>query len=173
MISRIVALAVAAELSALAVAAEKEQPIEVYFSPGVSCTEAIVRELSNAKQTVHVQAYSFTSQPIARALTDAEKRGVKVVSILDASNRTKNYSAADFLAHEGVETYVDSMHAIAHNKIMIIDGTTVLTGSFNFTKAADQKNAENLLVIRDDKVAAKYEANWQAHFRHSEYYAGK
>ena len=95
MISRIVALGVAAELSALAVVAEKEQPIEVYFSPGVSCTEAIVRELSNAKQTVHVQAYSFTSQPIARALTDAEKRGVKVIAILDASNRTKNYSAAD------------------------------------------------------------------------------
>ena len=71
------------------------------------------------------------------------------------------------------ETYVDSMHAIAHNKIMIIDGTTVLIGSFNFTKAADQKNAENLLVIRDDKVAAKFEENWQAHFRHSEYYAGK
>ena len=75
--------------------------------------------------------------------------------------------------HEGVETYVDSMHAIAHNKIMIIDGTTVLTGSFNFTKAANQKNAEDLLVIRDDKVAAKCEANWQAQFRHSEYYAGK
>ena len=95
-----------------------------------------------------------------------------MIAILDASNRTKNYSAADFLTHEGVETYVDSMHAIAHNKIMIIDGTTVLTGSFNFTKAADQKNTENLLVIRDDKVVAKYEANWQAHFRHSEYYAG-
>jgi phosphatidylserine/phosphatidylglycerophosphate/cardiolipin synthase-like enzyme len=86
---------VAAELSALAVAAEKEQPIEVYFSPGVSCTEAIVRELSNAKQTVHVQAYSFTSQPIARALTEAEKRGVKVIAILDASKRAKNYSATD------------------------------------------------------------------------------
>jgi len=97
-ISRIVALGVAAELSALAVAAEKDQPIEVYFAPGVSCTEAIVRELSNAKQTVHVQAYSFTSQLIARALTDAGKRGVKVIAILDASNRTKNYSAADFLA---------------------------------------------------------------------------
>jgi phosphatidylserine/phosphatidylglycerophosphate/cardiolipin synthase-like enzyme len=84
-ISRIVALVLAAELSALAVVAEKQQPIEVYFSPGASCTEAIVRELSNAKLTVHVQAYSFTSQPIARALTDAEKRGVKVIAILDAS----------------------------------------------------------------------------------------
>jgi phosphatidylserine/phosphatidylglycerophosphate/cardiolipin synthase-like enzyme len=89
----------------------QEQPIQVYFSPGFSCTEAIVRELSNAKQTVHVQAYSFTSQPIARALTDAEKRGVKVIAIFDASNRTKNYSAADFLAREGVETHIDSTHA--------------------------------------------------------------
>jgi phosphatidylserine/phosphatidylglycerophosphate/cardiolipin synthase-like enzyme len=171
-ISRIIVLALAAHFS-LATGAEKDQPIEVYFSPGVSCTEAIVRELSNAKQTVHVQAYSFTSQPIARALTDAQKRGVKVIAILDASNRTKNYSTADFLAHEGVETYVDSMHAIAHNKIMIIDGTTVLTGSFNFTRAADQKNAENLLVIREDGVAAKYEQNWLTHFHHSEYYAGR
>ena len=50
----------------------------------------IVREFSNAKQTVHVQAYSFTSQPIARALTEAEKRGVKAIAILDASNRTNN-----------------------------------------------------------------------------------
>jgi hypothetical protein len=84
-----------------------------------------------------------------RALTNAEKRGVKVVAILDASNRTKNYSAADFLAHEGVETYVDSMHAIAHNKIMSIDGTTVLTGSFNFTKAAEEtfKQTKQIRVI--------------------------
>jgi len=171
-ISRIIALVFVVHLS-VARGAEKEQPVEVYFSPGVSCTDAIVREISKAQHTVHVQAYSFTSQPIARALTDAQKRGVKVVAILDASNRTKNYSAADFLAHEGVETYTDSMHAIAHNKIMLIDGTTVITGSFNFTRAADQKNAENLLVIRDDRVAAKYEENWQAHFRHSEYYAGK
>jgi len=63
-----------------------------------------VREIGQARQTVHVQAYSFTSQPIARALTDAEKRGVKFIAILDASNRTNKYSAADFLAHEGIET---------------------------------------------------------------------
>src|SRR5438874_1497090 len=153
--------------------AEPDAQVDAFFSPGVSCAAVIVREIAKAKQTIYVQAYSFTSQQIARALTDAEKRGVKVIAILDASNCTKNYSAADFLAHEGVETYIDSQHAIAHNKIIILDGVTVVTGSFNFTKAADQKNAENLLVIRDDKVAAKYEANWQAHFRHSEYYAGK
>jgi len=154
-------------------AAEPESSIEAYFSPGISCAVAIVREIGRAQQTVHVQAYSFTAQPIARALTDVEKRDVKVIAILDASNRTKKYSAADFLVHEGIETYIDSQHAIAHNKIIIIDGATVLTGSFNFTKAADQKNAENLLVIHDARIATKYEENWQTHLRHSDYYAGR
>jgi phosphatidylserine/phosphatidylglycerophosphate/cardiolipin synthase-like enzyme len=147
-------------------------PIEVYFAPGSEPIEAIVRELNSAKKTVHLQAYSFTSTDVAKALTDAEKRGVKVVAILDRSNRTKNYSAADFLVHENVETYIDSMHPISHNKIIIIDDSVVLTGSVNFTKASE-KNAENLLVIRDADLAKKYEANWQNHFKHSEYYAGK
>lgn len=152
--------------------AEADPHVAVYFSPGTSCTDAIVREIAAARSTIHLQAYSFTSEPIARALVDAEKRGVKVVAILDASNRTKNYSAADFLAHEGIETYIDSQHAIAHNKIIIIDGATVITGSFNFTKSADQKNAENLLVIPDSELAAKYEVNWEQ-FGHAEYYVGR
>ena len=149
-----------------------EPQIEVFFAPGPTCIDAIVQELNTARKTVHIQAYSFTSNRVARALTDAEKRGVKVVAILDRTNRTKNYSAADFLVHEGVETYIDEMHPISHNKIIIIDEAIVLTGSVNFTRASE-KNAENLLVIRSPKVAATYEANWQNHFKHSAYYAGK
>ncbi len=120
-----------------------------------------------------MQAYSFTSDTIARALTDADGRGVHVTVILDASNRTKNYSIADFLSHEGIETYIDSQHAIAHNKIIIIDSEEVLTGSFNFTKAAENNNAENLVVIRDSKTAAVFEKNWQSHLEHSEWYQEK
>jgi phosphatidylserine/phosphatidylglycerophosphate/cardiolipin synthase-like enzyme len=98
---------------------------------------------------------------------EAKKRGIDVTAILDKSNKTEQYSSADFLAHGGVPTYIDSKHAIAHNKIMIIDGETVITGSFNFTKAAQENNAENLLVLRDEKVAEEYEQNWQTHLAHS------
>src|SRR5215475_14190405 len=91
--------------------------------------------------------YSFTSAPIAKALLDAHKRGVQVQVILDKSQRTEKYSSADFLANQGVPTMIDAEHAIAHNKVMIIDGKTVLTGSFTFTKAAQTQNAENLLII--------------------------
>jgi phosphatidylserine/phosphatidylglycerophosphate/cardiolipin synthase-like enzyme len=160
-------------LGLLLVISAKAMDIQVYFSPKGGCTEAVVTSLKGAKSNVLVQAYSFTSAPIAKALVEAEKRGVKVQVILDKSQRTEKYNEADFLVHEGVPTWIDAKHAIAHNKIMIIDGKTVLTGSFNFTKAAENNNAENLLVIQDPTLAAKYTANWQAHLKHSDVYTGK
>ena len=127
-------------------------PIEVHFSPKGGCCEAVVKELDAAKATVLVQAYSFTSAPIAKALVDAHKRGVKVEVILDKSQRSEKYSSADFVIHAGIPTKIDAQHAIAHNKIMIVDEAT---------------------VIRSPELAAKYTANWQSHAGHSEPYAGK
>jgi phosphatidylserine/phosphatidylglycerophosphate/cardiolipin synthase-like enzyme len=121
--------------------------VTVCFTPGGNCTDAIVQALSEAKRTILVQAYSFTAAPIAKALLDAHKRGVQVQVILDKSQRTEKYSSADFLANQGVPTMIDANHAIAHNKVIVIDGEIVLTGSFNFTKAAQDKNAENLVII--------------------------
>jgi phosphatidylserine/phosphatidylglycerophosphate/cardiolipin synthase-like enzyme len=119
----------------------------VCFTPGANCTDTIVKTLSDAKRTILVQAYSFTSAPLAKALLDAHKRGVQVQVILDKSQRTEKYSSADFLANQGVPTMIDSNHAISHNKVIVIDGEVVITGSFNFTKAAQEKNAENVRRI--------------------------
>jgi phosphatidylserine/phosphatidylglycerophosphate/cardiolipin synthase-like enzyme len=78
-----------------------------------------------------------------------------------------------YLANQGVPTKIDTAHAISHNKIMIIDGETLITGSFNFTKAAQEKHAENVLIIRDKALAAQYTQNWQAHAQHSQPYVGR
>jgi phosphatidylserine/phosphatidylglycerophosphate/cardiolipin synthase-like enzyme len=93
--------------------------------------------------------------------------------ILDTSQRTEKYSSADFLANQGVPTMIDANHAISHNKVMVIDGEIVITGSFNFTKAAQEKNAENVLIIRDKALAAQYIQNWQVHRQHAEPYTGR
>ena len=97
----------------------------VYFSPTGGCTQAIVDALAGAKSSILVQAYSFTSAPIAKALVDAHKRGVKIQVILDKSNRTANYSSADFVAHAGIPTFIDDKHSISHNKIIVVDGHIV------------------------------------------------
>src|SRR3954463_6229304 len=143
---------------------------QVYFSPHGGCTEAVVDVLNQATNSVLVQAYSFTSAPIAKAIVDAHRRRVEVTVILDKSQGTEKYSSADFLRSSGVATFIDSAHAIAHNKVMVIDDGTVITGSFNFTKAAEENNAENLLIVRDAALAAKYRANWKIHLSHSATY---
>ena len=153
-------------------AQERAVSWEVYFSPNGECTNAIVRELYKAQITVLVQAYSFTSTPIAKALLDAHSRGIKVEVILDRSQRTQSYSSATFLFNVGIPTKIDAQHSIAHNKVMIIDGETVITGSFNFTKAAEERNAENLLIIHNKELASLYTRNWQEHAQHSEIYIG-
>jgi len=155
------------------VAAPLPPGVRMYFSPHGGCTEAVVAELDKAKSNVLVQAYSFTSAPIAKALVDAHKRGVAIAVILDKSQRTEKYSEADFIAHAGIRTLIDAKHAIAHNKIMVIDNDTVITGSFNFTKAAEEHNAENLLVIEHSVLAQRYTENWKAHEAHSEIYGGR
>jgi phosphatidylserine/phosphatidylglycerophosphate/cardiolipin synthase-like enzyme len=151
----------------------REERTQVYFSPNGGATQAIINEISNAKTEILVQAYSFTSSPIAKALVDAHKRGVKVEAILDKSQRKETYTEATFLANMKVPTYIDDKHAIAHNKIMIIDKETVITGSFNFSKAAEEKNAENLLIIKSKELANVYIDNWMKHKEHSEPYQAR
>jgi phosphatidylserine/phosphatidylglycerophosphate/cardiolipin synthase-like enzyme len=147
----------------------KDTSIQVYCSPDGGCTDAINKILSQASQEIHVQAYSFTSAPIAKALLESYKRGVKVQVILDKSQKSEKYSSATFPKNAHIPTYIyANKHAITHNKIMIIDKATVINGSFNFTKAAEEKNAENVLIIRDKELTKIYIGNWENHKKHSE-----
>lgn len=135
--------------------------IQVCFTPGQDCTTQITQALDSAKRSILVQAYSFTSEPIAKHLIAAKKRGVDIKVLLDKSQKSEKYSAARFLLNQKIPVWIDYKPAIAHNKVMIIDGEKIITGSFNFTKAAQYRNAENLLVINDAGLAQRYIQNWQ------------
>lgn len=121
---------------------------QVYFSPRGGATAAIVQTLNNARFSVLVQAYSFTSTPIAKALVQAHQHGVKVLVLLDKSQKAYKSSTANFLAGAGIAVFIDDVHVIAHNKVIIIDNESVITGSFDFGKSAEERNAEDLLIIR-------------------------
>lgn len=136
----------------------------VCFTPGGDCTQDIVDTVNSARKQVLVQAYQLTSAPVAWALVQAHRRGIDVEVILDKSQRkgkrNQPYSPAKFLQNQGIPLWIDYKPAIAHNKVMIIDDETVITGSFNFSKAAQYKNAENLLILRSKIIAKQYENNW-------------
>ena len=139
-----------------------DSPATVAFSPNGDGTKVMVRAIDLARQQILVQAYGFTSAPIIQALGQAKARGVDVAAILDKSNETGRYSGATYLINHQIPVWIDGSVRIAHNKVMIIDGRTVVTGSFNFTKAAQKDNAENVLILWNaPALAAAYVRDWQ------------
>jgi len=161
----ILALALPAQAFNLAL---HDAPAEVYFSPRGGAQDALVQRIEAAAQSVHVLAYSFTSRPLAEALGRASARGVAVLVVLDRSQRTAKGGQAQALAASGCTVWTDRQHAIAHNKIMIFDGQAVALGSYNFTASAEERNAENLLLIDSPDLARLYLDDWEKHRAHAE-----
>ena len=141
---------------------------EVYFE---NFEKTIVSEIANAKESVHVQIYKFNSQAIAQSLIEAKNRGLSVVVMTDAKAARSARNRAGVLHKAGIVTYVDDKHATMHNKVMLVDRDRVITGSYNYTKKADRKNAENILILVDKELRDRYFENWQQHLEHSLLYS--
>jgi phosphatidylserine/phosphatidylglycerophosphate/cardiolipin synthase-like enzyme len=135
-------------------------PVSVCFTPNKQCQLKIIDEINKAKKSVHIQAYSFTDRNIAQALVDASRRGVIVKALLDKSNRKDSRSAKDLIIQNNIPIRFDSPPGIAHNKIIILDSQTLITGSYNFSAAAYKRNTENLLVINSPELVKDYMQNW-------------
>ncbi|MGH8743716.1 MAG: phospholipase D family protein [Burkholderiales bacterium] len=150
--------------------------VELAFSPEDAADRMVIRAIRDARKQILVQAFSFTHRDIAYALIQAKKRGVDVQLIADAeqTDKIQPNMIADIAAAR-IPTYLDFQHQSAHNKIMVIDASShdsaVVTGSFNFTHAAQFKNAENLLIFRGNpQLAAAFLENWKRHLAHASRY---
>lgn len=138
--------------------------VEVAFSPNGGCTAATVRFIGEARKSVRIAAYGLTSNPIGKALLDAKKRGVDVRVVVDKEHggrRDGGNGIANFLAANGIPVRIDTTVRIQHNKVVIVDGQSVQSGSFNFTSAAQTSNAENITIHRGfPELARLFEGNW-------------
>jgi phosphatidylserine/phosphatidylglycerophosphate/cardiolipin synthase-like enzyme len=143
------------------------QVLYVGFTPPVGVAHALVKYLDQAQSEILVQAYGFTHNAIAQALVRAHQRGVKVQVLLDEKSDATNRYVISLFRSAGVPMRADGAHAIAHNKVMVIDQQVVVTGSFNFTNSAETRNAENLLILRSPGLARSYRDNWLQHMQHA------
>jgi phosphatidylserine/phosphatidylglycerophosphate/cardiolipin synthase-like enzyme len=145
--------------------------VRVCLTPGENCTAIIVSAIDGARRSLLVQQYELTSPELAGAIIRAHQRGVAVRVLLD--RRVTRYSDASVLVREGIPVAIDSgITGIAHNKIAILDGETVIGGSFNWTQSAQKRNAENVLVIRDAPLASRMTANFDLRASGSRPYTG-
>jgi len=144
--------------------------VQVYFSPLGGAEQAVVAAIDRAAKEILVQAYTSTNKDIIAALGRVARAGVALRLILDKSCASEHGGSQAKAAHSIGPTFIDAEQAIAHNKVMVIDGVRVITGSFNFTNAAEDKNAENLLILGSQELAEANRDNWRAHQAHSEAY---
>lgn len=145
-----------------------QDTIEVYFTYPktfrpigfITCESILVSLINDAKKNIKILAYNWTSINIANAIASAHQRGVEVRIILDKENQSRENKAVTVVNENSKELNIRSISGISHNKVMIIDDCIVCTGSYNFSKAANEKNDENMLVIRSSEVAKKYIQAW-------------
>ena len=139
---------------------------KVCFSPRGGGLNMILESLATAKKTLCIAAYSLTSQPIADAVIAAHRRGVRVICLADQSQRNVGNSQLQRLVAAGIPVHMGRVRTInqrsrrislMHHKVMVIDGRCLLTGSYNFTKNAEEHNAENILWIADPTLCRLYE----------------
>lgn len=142
-----------------------DSPIEVYFAPG-TVTTVVVTEINHATSSIKMMAYSLTSKPVIAALIAAQHRGVPVQLIWDHGAAGANETGRQQMVAGKIDVRLDGSHPIAHAKVLIIDGTEVITGSWNFSAQADS-NSENLVIIKNGVVAGKYIENFNKHLLHS------
>jgi len=141
--------------------AQPAKVIQVCFSPNGQCMQLVKETINKAQHTILVQAYYFTSLTMANALIEAHQRGIAVKLLIDRSQLTAQGSKLRLVAKKGIPVWIDFVPGIAHNKVLIIDEEYVLTGSFNWTDAAQKRNAENLILIQDRHTNQKYKDNWE------------
>jgi phosphatidylserine/phosphatidylglycerophosphate/cardiolipin synthase-like enzyme len=154
-----------------AIAAElilrKDTPVRVFFSPRGGATAGIIQVLDGARSEILVQAHTLLSPSMTRSLLDAHERGVRIQVILDKSERQEGLTPAVQLVQAGVPVFLDGAHATANDRVIVIDGRTVITGSMNFSTSSDEMNGENLLIMDSPELARAFTENWKSHRSHS------
>jgi len=133
------------------------QDIRVYFSPNGGCQQAVISEIRKATQTIDIAMYYLSSRDIAQALAKAQENNVRVRIVLDQGQEIESASKSGYLIKHGLEVRYHMGFGLMHNKFAVVDGRSLITGSFNWTLTAEERNEENLLVISDPQTIEKYQ----------------
>lgn len=136
-------------------------PIRIMFSPGDAVADAIVQEINNAQHEIRFMAFSFTLDTIGSAMIQRAGAGVDVSGVFETRASLTQYSQLPPMFCAGLPVYQANTRHTFHHKVIVIDGTTVMTGSFNFSQNAIRSNDENMVIIRDPALAQQYLAEFE------------
>jgi phosphatidylserine/phosphatidylglycerophosphate/cardiolipin synthase-like enzyme len=130
--------------------------IEIAFSPDDGVLSRIIEQMRNAERSVEVLAYALTTDLVGETLFDLYQRGVSVRGVVETSQAQASGSETPRLRQAGMDIRLDGNPENMHHKVIILDGRTVILGSYNFTRSAEEKNDENILIVHNPALAAQF-----------------
>jgi phosphatidylserine/phosphatidylglycerophosphate/cardiolipin synthase-like enzyme len=130
--------------------------VENCFAPEDGALSRLVELINGAEESIYFLTYSFTTDELAEAVLSAKARGVEIQGVMDRGQAANAGGEFDHLVENGIDVHLDGEEGNMHNKVLIIDGKIVVTGSYNFSANAEKRNDENLLVIHATEVASVY-----------------
>ena len=134
---------------------------QIFFSPNGGCQQAVISQISKATKTIDIAMYYLTARETSQELIKAKDRNVQIRIVLDQSQEGGAYAKSRFLIKNGINAKIHTGSGLMHNKFAVIDGKTLITGSFNWTATAEEKNEENLLIITDQALITKYQERFE------------
>ena len=144
-------------------------PVEVYFSPDDGVQDRLVQLVEAANDQIDFLAYSFTQDDLADAMLDRDRKGIEVRGVLDAEQAASNIGGEyERLADAGLDVRLDNYSGLMHHKVIVIDHQIVIFGSYNFSRAAETKNDENVMIIDDAAIAQLFEHEFEDIYAHSQ-----
>lgn len=129
--------------------------ISIYFSPKNDTISPLLKEIQSAKTSIHFMAFSFTHDALGEAMRDRFEAGIDVQGVFEGRQVDDRYSEYNTMMDAGLRVVLDENRGAMHHKVLVIDGETVITGSYNFSKNAEIRNNENLLIIKENREIAE------------------
>ena len=136
--------------------------ISAYFSPKNDTISPLLKEIQSAEKSIHFMAFSFTHDRLGKAMRDRFEAGVDVQGVFEERQANNRYAEYKSMKEAGLSVALDENSGAMHHKVIVIDGETVITGSYNFSKNAETRNNENLLIIKgNQEIAEAYTSEFQ------------
>jgi phosphatidylserine/phosphatidylglycerophosphate/cardiolipin synthase-like enzyme len=135
--------------------------VETYFAPEDGAMQRVIEVVSRATESIRLMAFSFTDDALGDAMRERAAAGVLVEGVFDALRAGSQYSEFPRMREAGLSVWRDGNPGIMHHKVIIVDGSTVVTGSFNFTRNANRSNDENLLIITSQEIAGHFQEEFE------------
>lgn len=148
----------------------EEEAIKLFFSPKGKCAQHIINTINQAEREIYIAIFVFTHKGIADALVSAKARGVKIHILANGLNANDRYSKLADLNQHNIDIYIDKREGVLHHKWLAVDKKTIITGSYNYSTSAEEKNNEIIGHVESRAVVEKYYQDWQTHTQHPKVY---